>query len=223
MAAAHLHRGTEQAAPVGWAGAGSIACSPASSLCFCDHITPNIATGGYNAAFHCPTANRPLPLSTGELSESDREISLLFRGGKLQETFLVCTPTCWFVPFKHSTTEESSPKINARLWVVSLLKTGLILPWEPGCDGLLPSPSERPWGLPCCYPAFPWDVSVHGIMFKGKEYSPLAFLNTNNDFRGRKRTIRYCYVVPHLSLALKYLRSPMNNAASAPSLFCTSH
>lgn len=72
-------------------------------------------------------------------------------------------------------------------------------------------------------PGFPWDGSVRDITFRGKEYSLLAFLNTNNDFRGRKRTIQYCYVVPYLSLTLKYLSSPMNNAASAPSLLCTSH
>ena len=44
MAAVHLHRRTEQAAPGAWAGAGSSACSPASSLCCSDHITPNMAT-----------------------------------------------------------------------------------------------------------------------------------------------------------------------------------
>lgn len=65
-------------------------------------------------------------------------------------------------------------------------------------------------------------VSAWHYTLKGKD-SSLAFLNTNNDFSGRKGTIRYCYIVPYLSLTLKYLRSPMNNAASAPSLFCTSH
>lgn len=89
--------------------------------------------------------------------------------------------------------------------------------------GCFPPPRRGRGVCPAVILLFPWDVSVHGIMFKGKEYSPLAFLNTNNDFRGRKRTIHYCYVVPHLSLTLKYLRSPMNNAASAPSLFYTSH
>lgn len=69
--------------------------------------------------------------------------------------------------------------------------------------------------MPPSYPTFPWDVSVRDIQFKGKDYSPLV-LNTTSDFRGRRRTRHYCYVVPHLSLALKYLSSPMNYAASAP-------
>lgn len=56
---------------------------------------------------------------------------------------------------------------------------------------------------------------MHDILFKGKDYS-LLVLSTTDDFRGRRRTIHYCYVVPHLSLALKYLSSPMNYAASTP-------
>lgn len=149
------------------------------------------------------------------------EIILLLRREKTARNFLCMHTHLLMCPFMHRT-GQSSPRIYVRRLVVPSLKTGLIFPWELGGDGTIPPPLEGLWGLPHCYPAFPWDVSVHGITMKGKD-SLLAFLNTNNDFRGRKRTIRYCYIVPYLSLTLKYLRSPMNNAASAPSLFCTSH
>lgn len=191
--------------------------------CLCPHcsahITLNSAILGYSPLPCCKPAiaSESSKSYTGEWRGNN---SAALKGKKCQKLSLSAHPPADVSPHTQNWWIISKKKCQALS--CSFSEDRLIFPGKLGDNGKIPPPLEGLWGLPHCYPAFPWDLPVHGITLKGKD-SLLAFLNTNNDFRGRKGTIRYCCIVPYLSLTLKYLRSPMNNAASAPSLFCTSH
>lgn len=124
---------------------------------------------------HCNFALFPLPCckpaiasdQASHTQENGVEIILLLWRGKTARNFHCLHTYLLMCPFMHRT-GESSLKMYVRCWVVPFLKTELIFPWELGDDGTIPGPLEGLWGLPHCYPAFPWDVSVHGIDWKGK-------------------------------------------------------